>query len=75
MQNEYVSTVKPRATIERQRSQLWMEKQAEEQKRVLESKMKEARNRGFDERMRKGDMLGAHRDAMRRMQAKATGNA
>jgi hypothetical protein len=75
VQNEYVSTVKPRATIERQRSQLWMEKQAEEQKRVLESKMKEARNRGFDERMRRGDMLGAHRDALRRMQAKATGTA
>jgi hypothetical protein len=52
-----------------------MEKQAEEQRRVMEERLKEARDRGFDERMRRGDMLGAHREALRRMQAKANGNA
>ncbi|KAG0652330.1 hypothetical protein D0Z07_1416 [Hyphodiscus hymeniophilus] len=75
VQNEFVSAVKPRATIERQRSQLWMEKQAEEQRRNLAGKKKEARDRGFDERMRRGNMLSAHRDALRKMQAKASGTA
>jgi hypothetical protein len=75
VQNEFVSAVTPRQTIERQRSQLWMEKQAEEQRRNMESRMREARDRSFDERMRRGDMLGAHREALRKMQAKANGAA
>ena len=75
VQNDFASTVKPRATIEQQRSQLWMEKQAEEQRRNLEGRLKEARDRGFDERMRRGDMLSAHKEALRKMQAKASSNA
>jgi hypothetical protein len=75
VQNEFASGVPPRATIERQRSALWQEKQAEEQRRMLEQKMRGARDSAFDERMRKGDMLGAHREALRKMQAKANKNA
>ena len=73
VQNEFMSATKPRASMERQRSKLWMEKQAEEQRRQLKGRMREVRDRGINERMRKGDMLGAHREALRRMQAKATG--
>lgn len=75
VQNEFASAVPPRATIERQRSALWQEKQVEEQRRMLEGRMKTARDSAFDERMRRGDMLDAHREALRRMQAKANGNA
>jgi hypothetical protein len=67
--------VSPRATIERQRSALWQDKQAEEQKRQMEVRMRGARDSAFDERMRRGDMLGAHREALRKMQRQASGNA
>jgi hypothetical protein len=33
--------------------------------------MRNQRDSAFDERMRRGDMLDAHREAMRKMQAKA----
>jgi hypothetical protein len=75
VQNELASAVPPRATIERQRSALWQEKQAEEQRKQMESRMRGVRDSAFDERMRRGDMLGAHREALRRMQRVASGNA
>ncbi|CZR54525.1 uncharacterized protein PAC_04409 [Phialocephala subalpina] len=55
-------------TIERQRSQLWAERQEEEKRRVLEERRRMERDGMFDERMRRGDMLDAHREALRRMQ-------
>ena len=55
-------------TIERQRSQLWAERQEEEKRRALEERRRMERDGMFDERMRRGDMLDAHREALRRMQ-------
>jgi hypothetical protein len=65
----------PKQLIERQRSHLWAERQQLEQRKLMESRMKGQRDSAFDERMRKGDFLEAHRDALRRMQATASRNA
>lgn len=54
-----------------QRNFLMSQKEAEAQRREFERQEKERNDRAFEERMRRGDLLGAHRDAMRRMQASA----
>ncbi len=58
-------------SIDRQRSVLMGQKEAEQQRREMEQLEKEHKERAFEERMRRGDMLEAHRDAMRRLQASA----
>ncbi|KAG9234273.1 hypothetical protein BJ875DRAFT_19688 [Amylocarpus encephaloides] len=75
VQQELQSTHIPKQSIERQRSALWQERQADEQRRVLDARKKGERDSAFDERMRRGDMLDAHRDALRKMQARASKNA
>ncbi|KAH7360819.1 hypothetical protein BKA65DRAFT_449528 [Rhexocercosporidium sp. MPI-PUGE-AT-0058] len=75
MQQDLKSTAVPKHTIERSRSALWQERQAEEQKRMTEERRKGERNSKFDERMRRGDMLDAHREALRKMQASANKRA
>jgi hypothetical protein len=64
----------PQNQIERQRSLLWQERQAEERKRAMDAMVKGQKTSAFDERMRRGDMLVAHRDALRKMQATASKN-
>jgi hypothetical protein len=71
VQHDLQSGIVPKNTIERQRSALWQERQAEDQRKALEERMRNQRDSAFDERMRRGDMLDAHREAMRKMQAKA----
>ena len=71
LQQDLHSGVKPKMTIERQRSALWQERQAEDQRKALEERMRNQRDSAFDARMRRGDMLDAHREALRKMQAKA----
>lgn len=71
LQQDLHGGIKPKITIERQRSALWQERQAEDQRKALEERMRNQRDSAFDERMRRGDMLDAHREAMRKMQAKA----
>lgn len=61
----------PKKNIERSRNSLFQERQLEEQKRVNEVRAKAKRESLFDERMRSGNMIEAHRDALRKMQAKA----
>ena len=75
VQHEFQSTVQPRVTIERQRNSLWQERQAEEQKKEMEKRRRAERNSAFDARMRRGDMLDAHKEAMRKMQASANKHA
>ena len=58
-------------SINAQRSFLMSQKEAEAQRREMERLEKERNDRAFEERMRRGDLLEAHRDAMRRMQASA----
>ena len=67
--------VEQKVSIERQRSALWQERQQEELRRQLEERRRSQREGVFDERMRRGDMLGAHRDALRKMQAAANKQA
>uniref|UniRef100_A0A1Y1NGV4 TM7S3/TM198-like domain-containing protein n=1 Tax=Photinus pyralis TaxID=7054 RepID=A0A1Y1NGV4_PHOPY len=54
--------------IEMQRSVLMGQKEAEAQRREVQKQEREHADRAFDERMRNGDMLDAHREAMRKMQ-------
>ncbi|KAG5938683.1 hypothetical protein E4U60_001230 [Claviceps pazoutovae] len=54
--------------IEMQRNVLMGQKEAEAHRREMQRREKEHVDRAFDERMRNGDMLEAHREAMRRMQ-------
>ena len=70
-QHELQKPVVPKVTIERQRSVLWQERQAEEQRKAMDAWKKGERDSAFDERMRRGDMLDAHREALRKMQAAA----
>ncbi|KAG6035934.1 hypothetical protein E4U19_004040 [Claviceps sp. Clav32 group G5] len=55
--------------IEMQRNVLMGQKEAEAHRREMQRREKEHVDRAFDERMRNGDMLEAHREAMRRMQS------
>ncbi|KAG9242340.1 hypothetical protein BJ878DRAFT_516018 [Calycina marina] len=58
-------------SIERQRSVLWNERQAEAQRRAADEQRRAEKDNAFDQRMRTGSMLEAHRVAMRKMQASA----
>jgi hypothetical protein len=49
---------------------LWQEKKVEGQKKVIEQRRKDEKDTAFNQGMRRGDMLNAHRQAMRKMQAK-----
>ena len=75
MQQDLQSAVVPKVSIERQRSALWQERQAEEQRKTIEERRKGERDTAFDQRMRRGDMLDAHREALRKMQATANKRA
>lgn len=58
--------------IEMQRQVMMGQKEAEAQRRDSQRKEREFSDRLFDERMRSGDMLEAHREAMRKMQRSAS---
>lgn len=58
-------------SINTQRTFLMNQKEAEAQRREMERLEKERRDRAFEERMRRGDLLEAHHEVMRRMQASA----
>ncbi|KAF7544297.1 hypothetical protein G7Z17_g10074 [Cylindrodendrum hubeiense] len=57
--------------IEMGRNILMGQKEAEAQRREKEQRQKEWNDRVFDERMRSGDLLEVHREAMRKMQKHA----
>ncbi|RYP28499.1 hypothetical protein DL767_007178 [Monosporascus sp. MG133] len=57
-----------RRSIDRSRSTLLSQMEAESQRRELERLEKERSERAFEERMRSGSLLDAHREAMRRLQ-------
>ncbi|RFU25250.1 hypothetical protein B7463_g11086, partial [Scytalidium lignicola] len=58
------SSAQAQDLVERQRSALWME----QQRKAAEAKRKQEKDGFFDERMRRGDMLDKHREALKRMQ-------
>ncbi|KAJ9134418.1 Sulfite exporter family protein [Pleurostoma richardsiae] len=57
-----------RQNIDMQRNILLSQREAEAQRREMERLQKEAGDRAFEERMRRGELLDVHREAMRRMQ-------
>ncbi|KPM41562.1 hypothetical protein AK830_g5044 [Neonectria ditissima] len=57
--------------IDMGRNILMGQKEAEAQRRETEQRQKEWNDRVFDERMRNGDLLEVHREAMRKMQKHA----
>ncbi|PBP22733.1 hypothetical protein BUE80_DR006405 [Diplocarpon rosae] len=75
VQQDLQAQAVPKTAIERSRSDLWHERQQEEQKRMVEQKKRGERDSKFDEMMRRGAMLDAHREALRKMQASANMHA
>ena len=57
--------------IEMQRSIMMGQREAEGQQKEMARRQKEWAERAFDEKMRSGDLLDAHREAMRKMQKSA----
>ncbi|KZZ97602.1 hypothetical protein AAL_03566 [Moelleriella libera RCEF 2490] len=57
--------------IEMQRHVLMGQKEAEAQRKEMQKRERDFADRAFDERMRNGDMLEAHREALRKMQKSA----
>ena len=55
--------------IQMQRNMLLGQKEAERKRGEREREHKEWIDRAFDERMRSGELMGAHREAMRKMQS------
>ncbi|KAI1417501.1 hypothetical protein F5Y13DRAFT_201096 [Hypoxylon sp. FL1857] len=55
--------------IDQQRNTLLSQREQESQRREMERREKERNERTFEELMRRGDLMEAHREAMRRMQS------
>ncbi|OTA59995.1 hypothetical protein K449DRAFT_101767 [Hypoxylon sp. EC38] len=55
--------------IDQQRHALLSQREQEAQRREMERREKERNDRTFEEMMRRGDLMDAHREAMRRMQS------
>jgi hypothetical protein len=58
--------------IEHSRSMMMLQREQEAQKREAERWEREAYARNFDERMRRGELMNAHREALRRLQGRAS---
>ncbi|KAM7220361.1 protein of unknown function (DUF4203) domain containing protein [Rhypophila decipiens] len=69
--NKVMGNMEVQRTLETQRSFLMEQKEMEGARREAERIEAERGQREFDERMRSGQLLGVHRDALRRMQARA----
>lgn len=55
-------------SIDQQRNLLLSQREQEAQRKELERREKERNERAFEEMMRRGDLMDAHREAIRRMQ-------
>ena len=71
VQQDLKANVEPKKSLDKSRSALLQEKMIAERQKEMEQARKGMRENALDERMRKGDMLEAHREAMRRMQKEA----
>jgi hypothetical protein len=71
VQQDLKANVQPRKSLDKSRSALLQEKMIAERQREMEQARKGMRENVLDERMRKGDMLEAHKEAMKRMQKEA----
>lgn len=71
--NIYERDNEVRRTVDAQRGHLLGLREAEAQRKEAQRKEKERTDREFEERMRRGDLMHAHRAAMRRMQSGVKG--
>jgi hypothetical protein len=65
------TNVKPKKSLERSTNAMLQQRLIAERQKEMEQTRKGMRDSMFDERMRKGDMLDAHKEAMRKMQKEA----
>jgi hypothetical protein len=63
--------VEVQRNVDMSRNILLSQKQAEAQRRETQQRQKEWADKAFDERMRNGDLLDVHREAMRKLQRHA----
>jgi hypothetical protein len=63
--------VEVQRNVDMSRNILLSQKQAEAQRRETQQRQKEWADKAFDERMRNGDLLDVHREAMRKLQKHA----
>jgi thymidylate synthase len=63
--------VEVQRNVDMSRNILLSQKQAEAQRRESKQREKEWADKAFDERMRNGDLLDIHREAMRKLQKNA----
>ncbi|CAJ0553733.1 Ff.00g122450.m01.CDS01 [Fusarium sp. VM40] len=63
--------VEVQRNVDMSRNILLSQKQAETQRRETQQRQKEWADKAFDERMRNGDLLDVHREAMRKLQKHA----
>jgi hypothetical protein len=64
-----------KTSLEMSRNALLQERLARVHKRETAAKMKSLKEQEFDEKMRRGEMMEKHRDALRKMQARASKTA
>ncbi|RKF59765.1 hypothetical protein OnM2_057021 [Erysiphe neolycopersici] len=65
------ASLPPEDRIEQQRNKLRESQKLDELRRLAEERKKDAREEAWDDMMRSGEMLDAHREALRRLQHKA----
>ncbi|KAH7038221.1 uncharacterized protein B0I36DRAFT_403828 [Microdochium trichocladiopsis] len=65
------SQIDPAASLERSRNMLMTQKEQEARRRGMDTLRKEQNDQAFEEMMRRGDLLDAHREALRKLQGTA----
>ncbi|KAL7789941.1 hypothetical protein V8C37DRAFT_192693 [Trichoderma ceciliae] len=70
-ENPFSSTSTLIDDMDIQRTAMIEKREAEMQRREMQRREKERQDRMFDTRMRSGDLLGAHREVLRKMQSSA----
>lgn len=71
MRHDVATTATPEATVEQRRADMLLEKHQSMLGRQHQEVEKKYRDEAMDQAMRRRDMMEAHKEAMRRMQASA----
>jgi len=71
MRRDVAMTTVPQATVEQRRADMMMERQQSRLGKQHKEVEQAFRDEAMDKAMRRGDMIEAHKEAMRRMQAGA----
>jgi hypothetical protein len=71
MRRDVAATVVPKATVEQRRADMMLERHHSRQSKQFHEAEKVYKDQAMDQAMRSRDMMEAHKEAMRRMQASA----